>query len=192
MPSVAWLRHRDPRLDGYTKRRYHDFLASKIPGWAAPTADSEAENPSRADEAYASASRWLRENTRDVKKYPRVADENISYGFRRNSLVVELGRGIDGDHDPPFEPLGEVHRHDRDRIGFRIGPAFDLGLGVVPVASHSECESRETTAVISARHLQEQFGIGEGAFGSKAVARPEDRANVEFFRWPPRGSGRVL
>lgn len=86
MPSVAWLRHRDPRIDGYTKRRYHDFLASKILGWVPPTADTEAEQPSKADDAYASASRWLRENTRDASKFPRVADENISYGFRRNSL----------------------------------------------------------------------------------------------------------
>ena len=74
-----------------------------------------------------------------------------------------------------------MHRHDRDRIGFRIGPAFDLGLGVVPVASHGLREGRETTAVISARHLQEQFGIGEGAFGRQAVTRSEDGANIELF-----------
>jgi hypothetical protein len=86
MPSVVWLRHRDPRIDGYTKRRYHDFLASKIPGWVPPTADSEATDPSNADTAYVSASRWLRENTRDATKFLRIADENISYGFRRNSL----------------------------------------------------------------------------------------------------------
>jgi hypothetical protein len=86
MPSVAWLRHRDSRIDGYTKQRYHKFLASKIPGWVAPTPETEAENPSKADEAYASASRWLRENTRDPKIFPRIADENISYGFRRNCL----------------------------------------------------------------------------------------------------------
>jgi hypothetical protein len=52
----------------------------------APTPDSEAADPSKADDAYASACRWLREHTRDAKKYPRIADENISYGFRRNSL----------------------------------------------------------------------------------------------------------
>jgi hypothetical protein len=86
MPSVAWLRHRDPRIDGYTKQRYHDFLSSKIPGWLPPSPDAEAENPSKADDAYASASRWLRENTRDAQKYPRIAEENMSYGFRRNSL----------------------------------------------------------------------------------------------------------
>lgn len=86
MPSVAWLRHRDQRIDTYTKKRYHDFLASKIRGWVAPTPDSEATDPSKADDAYASACRWLREQTRDVNKYPRIADDNISYGFRRNSL----------------------------------------------------------------------------------------------------------
>lgn len=87
MPSVAWLRHRDSRIDGYTKRRYHEFLQSTIPGWTAPpTSETEAENPAKADEAYASASRWLRENTRDATKYPRIADELIAYGFRRNCL----------------------------------------------------------------------------------------------------------
>jgi hypothetical protein len=86
MPSVTWLRHRDQRLDAYTKKRYHDFLATTIRGWVAPTPESEAADPSKADDAYASASRWLRENTRDAQKYPRIADENISYGFRRNSL----------------------------------------------------------------------------------------------------------
>ncbi|MGA8707060.1 MAG: hypothetical protein WB646_08750 [Steroidobacteraceae bacterium] len=86
MPSAAWLRHRDTRIDEHTKRRYHQFLQSKIKDWVPPTPESEAQDSTKADALYVSASRWLREYTRDTKKYPRVADENISYGFRRNSL----------------------------------------------------------------------------------------------------------
>ena len=83
MPSVAWLRHRDQRIDVYTKTRYHDFLASAIRGWVAPTPDSEAADPSKADDAYASMPLAKGAYAR-CKKYPRIADENISYGFRRN------------------------------------------------------------------------------------------------------------
>ena len=73
-----------------------------------------------------------------------------------------------------------MHCYDRDRVGL-VGTTFDLRLGVVPIASHGLGEGRETTAVISACHLQKQFGIGEGAFGRQAVTRSEDGANIELF-----------
>jgi hypothetical protein len=33
---------------------------------------------------------WLRENTRDAKKFPLVSGENINYGFHRNLLGLRI------------------------------------------------------------------------------------------------------
>jgi hypothetical protein len=60
----------------------------------------------------------------------------VRASMQKTRVVVKLGRRIDRDHDRPFEPFGEVHRHNRDRVRLRIGAPFDLGLGVCPVASH--------------------------------------------------------
>src|SRR5262245_16862889 len=59
LPSVAMLRHRDDRLDSITKSRYKLFLASRIANLNLPDESAERKNPSGADIAYHSATRWL-------------------------------------------------------------------------------------------------------------------------------------
>jgi hypothetical protein len=74
------LRHRDPTLDEPTKERMHTILASKV-GVTAPTGVQEESNPAAADSFYARAGTWLRENSRDQKKFDILFNENVTYGY---------------------------------------------------------------------------------------------------------------
>lgn len=87
IPSTAWLRHRDQRLDPMTKARYFKFLEAHVPELNLPTAEQEEANPEAADHAYSSAVKWLIEHTRDTKKFKLLFEENVGYGFRRNTLA---------------------------------------------------------------------------------------------------------
>ncbi|MDI9847641.1 hypothetical protein QM467_06145 [Rhodoblastus sp. 17X3] len=85
MPSVRMLRRNDDTFDEGSKERYRVFLAGKL-GRPVPTAEEEAHNQQVADAFYAAAGSWLRENTRDTKKFSILFNENVTYGFRRNLL----------------------------------------------------------------------------------------------------------
>lgn len=87
-PSTQLLRHRDPTIEGVTKRRYHAFLATKI-NTPFPDEAQEAQDPKAADEIYQSAVRWLLNHTRDTKTFGLLLQENIAYGFRRNALGLK-------------------------------------------------------------------------------------------------------
>ncbi|WP_210265873.1 hypothetical protein [Bradyrhizobium australiense] len=89
LPTTTTLRHRDDTYDDDTKSGFHAFIASKL-GKPAPTASDEAADPAAADKYYARGATWLRENTRDTKKFDILLNENISYGFRRNLLGLKL------------------------------------------------------------------------------------------------------
>lgn len=88
-PTTAWLRHRDTNLDPVTKSRYHTFLSAHVPQLIMPTSKEEKKNPEVADNCYESATKWLLEYTRDKKKFPRVFEENVNYGFYRNILAIK-------------------------------------------------------------------------------------------------------
>lgn len=88
-PTTVWLRHRDQNLDPITKTRYFKFLEEKVPNLKMPTVQDEIDNPKLADDYYASAVKWLLEHSRDTKKYKMLFDENVNYGFRRNTLAVK-------------------------------------------------------------------------------------------------------
>jgi hypothetical protein len=89
-PTTQLLRHRDNRIEGVTKRRYHSFLGFKI-NVAFPDKDQETKDPAAADEVYQSGVRWLLNHTRpeDNKKFDLIFNENVAYGFRRNALGVK-------------------------------------------------------------------------------------------------------
>lgn len=87
MPSVAMLRHRDPRIAPATKQRYHAQLATALEA-AMPTASDEAADPPAADAAYLSACDWLRARSRGAG-FETLFEENIDYGFRRNLLGLK-------------------------------------------------------------------------------------------------------
>jgi hypothetical protein len=89
-PTTQLLRHRDPTIEGVTKRRYHAFLAGKI-NVPFPDKDQEASDLAASDDIYQSGVRWLLNHTRpeDGKKFDLIFKENVAYGFRRNALGVK-------------------------------------------------------------------------------------------------------
>ena len=89
LPSTTMLRYRDTTFDAGAKGRMHKFLGGKI-GGKAPSAADEQKDPEMADKFYARCGNWLRENTRNHKKFNVLFDENITYGFRRNLLGLKL------------------------------------------------------------------------------------------------------
>jgi hypothetical protein len=83
-PTSIFLRHRNPVIDPQTKARYHHAL-KKLTGQALPTEAEEQADPTKANQSYRSATKLLIERRRG-KQYPRVHEENASFGFRRNLL----------------------------------------------------------------------------------------------------------
>lgn len=96
-PTAQLLRHRDSVIDAVTKKRYHAVINKAI-NLTLPTPEQEANDPAFADQAYASATKWLLERTRDPINFALLLKENYNYGFHRNMLgarrlgiVVALG-----------------------------------------------------------------------------------------------------
>lgn len=89
MPSVTMFRRNDVTIDAGSKDRYRTFLAGKLAA-AAPSPVDESADQAAADAFYGQCGNWLRQNTRDTKKFPILFGENITYGFRRNLLGVKV------------------------------------------------------------------------------------------------------
>lgn len=87
-PSVSMLRYSDDTFDAATKAQYRAFLSSKI-GQRVPTEEEERSNPQAADAFYERGGGWLRENTRNAKKFSVLFSENVTYGYRRNLLGLK-------------------------------------------------------------------------------------------------------
>lgn len=88
MPSMQRLRFSDDTFDVEDTTAFHQILRDLAPHIHLPSSASELENPDQADQAYRRASTWILDNTRDIKKFPLVFKENVSYGFRRNLLAA--------------------------------------------------------------------------------------------------------
>ncbi len=84
MPSIVIFRHANKQLDAITKTRYHKKLEGLVAEAKAPTREEELANLGTADEVYSAWSQFLRTNTRDIKKYSMLFNENVNYGYRRN------------------------------------------------------------------------------------------------------------
>jgi hypothetical protein len=88
LPSMTMLRHRDQTVDAQTKARMHAVLAARL-GEPAPSPQQETADPAAADGFYTRGGTWLRENTRDKKKFDILFNENITYGYRRNLFALK-------------------------------------------------------------------------------------------------------
>jgi hypothetical protein len=88
MPSIVMFRRNDATIDSGSKERYCAFLATKF-GTTAPSAAQEMADQGAADAFYEQCGVWLRQNTRDTKKFFLLFTENVTYGFRRNLLGVK-------------------------------------------------------------------------------------------------------
>ena len=89
IPSITMFRRSDGTIDAGSKDRYRAFLASKL-AVAVPSPADENADQAAADAFYGQCGNWLRQNTRDTKKFPILFGENITYGFRRNLLGVKM------------------------------------------------------------------------------------------------------
>lgn len=87
-PSVTMLRFSDDTFDRPTKDRYLAYLSGRISG-TVPTAEDERRDPAAADAFYERCGPWLRENTRNAKKFSILFNENVSYGYRRNLFALK-------------------------------------------------------------------------------------------------------
>ena len=83
-PTTKLLSHRFSSLNPITLGRYHAKLTELLPDLKIPKHAEEMRGPTEAAQVYDSCALYLRENTRDRKKFPLVFAENVNYGFRRN------------------------------------------------------------------------------------------------------------
>ncbi|MEV0357683.1 hypothetical protein AB0H71_16655 [Nocardia sp. NPDC050697] len=88
-PTETMLRWRANATTTAVQRR-HDLILRHF-SIALPTSAAEAAAPDEADESYSAAVSALRERTRDKSRFPLVFEENISYGFWRNTYA---SRGV--------------------------------------------------------------------------------------------------
>lgn len=88
-PTTQLLLQSASSLDHLTLQRYRQFLEARVSGLRFPDVESEAANVKNAIAVCESSVKWLREATRDTKKFPLVFSENTNYGFRRNLLGVK-------------------------------------------------------------------------------------------------------
>jgi len=88
-PTTLMLLRATSPLDQLTLDRYRKVLEGKVSGLQFPDAASEVSDPAKVAAICESAVKWLREATRDTKKFALVFAENTNYGFRRNLLGVK-------------------------------------------------------------------------------------------------------
>ena len=87
-PTTLMLLRATTNLDHVTLDRYQRILETKIAGLKFLDPSNEAAEQPKAAAICESAVKWLREATRDSKKFALIFAENTNYGFRRNLLGV--------------------------------------------------------------------------------------------------------
>jgi hypothetical protein len=87
-PTTQLQRHRDKAVNAHTKAGRHRFLAGKI-GIPYPDASSELVDPEAADDVYAAGTGWLIEHTRERPQFQLLFEENVAYGYRRNTRALK-------------------------------------------------------------------------------------------------------
>ncbi|WP_157106616.1 hypothetical protein [Nocardia arthritidis] len=91
-PTENMLRWRSTAASAAVARRHQ--LVTKYLDITLPDKVSEAADPAEADDIYAAATGALRERTRDKTRFPLVHEENISYGFRRNTYACRVPAAV--------------------------------------------------------------------------------------------------
>jgi hypothetical protein len=88
MPTTHMLRYSE--ISNPTMFRRRRQALESLFGESLPTREEEQADPAVADERYVAATRFLISKVRDDKqRYPRIHEENIHYGFRRNLLALK-------------------------------------------------------------------------------------------------------
>lgn len=84
-PTTTLIMPESEEMDRYTKQRYFKWLNSKIPDLNLLL---DSDDKSDLQQKIRSATNFLREYTRDTKKYSAVYRDNVAYGFSRNLVAV--------------------------------------------------------------------------------------------------------
>jgi hypothetical protein len=88
LPTTHMLRHRE--MDNPVMFRRRRLGLERVFGEPLPSPDEEQANEATADAKYVAATKALIAKVRSDKvRYPRVHEENIHYGFRRNLLALK-------------------------------------------------------------------------------------------------------
>jgi hypothetical protein len=164
MPSTAMLRHSDLTFDAASKARYVAFLAGKI-NETAPAEAQERVDPTAADAFYARCGDWLRENTRNAKKFNILFNENVTYGFRRNLLgmkwsalalnllVVVISGCVLYHGSVPFQDIQHVEGRVIVVFVVAVLHALYIGLGVNRAAVAEAAKSYARQLILSCETL---------------------------------------
>jgi len=165
MPSISMLRHSDTTtFDPASRARYVAFLAGKI-NETAPTEAEEKANPEAADAFYGRCGQWLRENTRNTKKFNILFNENVTYGFRRNLLglkwsalalnvfVVVLSAWVLYRGSVPFQDIQHVEGRIVVVFVVAVLHALYIGLGVSKTAVAEAAKSYARQLILSCETL---------------------------------------
>ena len=83
-PTTTILMPNNNELDKYTKERYFMWLNSRISKLNLAMSDDDSD----LQDKIKSAANFLREFTRDTKKYPAVYRDNVAYGVARNLVAL--------------------------------------------------------------------------------------------------------
>lgn len=89
-PSTLLLLPSNKELDRYTKQRYFKWLNSKCSGLGLPESLDDQIDSEELYEKIRSAGNFMREYTRDRKKYSQVYNDNVAYGFARNIVAIRI------------------------------------------------------------------------------------------------------
>ncbi|SRR6266496_2822005 len=88
LPTTHLLRYSETK-NTVQLERWHAKL-ERVTGVSMPSKSEEATDPATADDTYVTATRALIPRVRDsASDFPRVQEENIHYGFRRNLLALK-------------------------------------------------------------------------------------------------------
>ena len=83
-PTTKLLLYSETNLPSVSLERYRKILELLIPQLVFVKKEDEVAHIDKAKDVCESAVAWLRNNTRDTKKYHLIFTENVNYGFRRN------------------------------------------------------------------------------------------------------------
>ena len=137
-PTTIILRHRDGTLSAPVKSRYMRYLSKQRLIGPMPTVQDELNNPANADERYAAAVSWLKEQCRG-DMFSLVEKENSTYGFRRN-LAGLKPYGIMLALATLLAPSVKIHTHAQNVFQAILQAYLDLPvpalmiIGLVVVA----------------------------------------------------------
>lgn len=87
-PTTLILLPNNETLDKFTKLRYFKWINHHKPDLSLPESIESYVHNSELTEKIKSSVNFLREYTRDKKKYEKIYRDNVAYGFSRNLVAL--------------------------------------------------------------------------------------------------------